>query len=128
MVQHCALRFRAVASRDRDGHPARAGEHLVRKMDEQKKAALQQRIAALKEKVRRIERREATEERRARAHVGIVVGWGMIEHALRNPDSEVRRVAIRLIETHLHERPDDHPVAELLTRLNVPAALSEAAE
>ena len=128
MVQYCVLRFRAVASRDRDGHLARAGEHLVRRTDEQKKAALQQRIAALKEKVRRIERREATEERRARAHVGIVIGWGMIEHALRNPDSEVRHVAIRLIETHLRERPDDRPVAELLTRLNAPAALSEAAE
>ena len=92
MVQDCALRFRAVASRDRGGHPLRAGKHLVRKTDEQKKAALQQRIATLKEKVRRIERREATEERRARAYIGIVIGWGMIEHALRNPDSEVRRI------------------------------------
>src|SRR3954464_1824560 len=102
---HCAFRFRAVASRDWGGHPARAGEHLVRKTDEQKKAVLQQRIAALKEKVRRIERREATEGRRARAHIGIVIGWGMIEHALGNPDSEVRRIAIRLIETHLREHP-----------------------
>jgi hypothetical protein len=48
----------------------------MRKTDEQKKAALRQRIATLKEKVRRIERREATQERRDRAHVGIVVGWG----------------------------------------------------
>jgi hypothetical protein len=32
---------------------------LIRKTDEQKKAALQQQIAALKEKVRRIETREA---------------------------------------------------------------------
>jgi hypothetical protein len=45
----------------------------MRKTDDQKKAALQQRIAALKEKVRRIERREATEERRARAHVGFIL-------------------------------------------------------
>ena len=52
----------------------------------------------------------------------------MIEHALRNPDFEVQRVALRLIETHLRERPDDRPVAELLTRLNAPAALSEVAE
>jgi hypothetical protein len=52
----------------------------------------------------------------------------MIEHALRNPDSEVRHVTIRLIETHLRERPDDRLVAELLTRLDAPAALSEAAE
>jgi hypothetical protein len=100
----------------------------VRKTDEQKKAALQQRISALKEKVRRIERRETMQERRDRAHVGIVVGWGMIEHALRNPNSEVRRVAIRLIEDHLRDRPDDQPVADLLTRLNAPASRSEAAE
>jgi hypothetical protein len=100
----------------------------VRKTDEQKKAALQQRIAALKEKVRRIEQHEATQERRDRAHVGIVVGWGMIEHALCNPNSEVRRVAIRLIEDHLRERPDDRPVAELLARLKASADQREAAE
>jgi hypothetical protein len=103
----------------------------VRKTDEQKKAALQQRISALKEKVRRIERHETMQERRDRAHVGIVVGWGMIEHALRNPNSEVRRVAIRLIEDHLCERPDDRPVADLLERLKSASkatAASEAAE
>jgi hypothetical protein len=103
----------------------------VHRTDEQKKAAYQQRIAALKEKVRRIERRETTQERRARAHVGIVLGWGMIEHALAHPHSEVRRVAIRLIEDYLRERPDDRSVADLLERLN-PApeatAASEAAE
>jgi hypothetical protein len=103
----------------------------VRKTDEQKKAAYQQRIAALREKVRRIERRETMQERRDRAHVGIVIGWGMIEHALRNPNSEVRRVAFRLTEDHLRERPDDRPVAELLKQLNSASettATSEAAE
>jgi hypothetical protein len=103
----------------------------VRKTDEQKKAAYQQRIAALREKVRRIERRETMQERRARAHVGIVVGWGMIEHALAHPHSEVRRVAIHLIEDYLREWSDDHPVADLLERLNSASeatAASEAAE
>ena len=100
----------------------------MRKTDEQKKAAYQQRIAALREKVRRIERRETMQERRDRAHIGIVVGWAMIEHARAHPNSEVRRVAIRLIEDHLRERPDDHPVADLLARLSAPAAPSEAAE
>ncbi len=93
----------------------------MRKTDEQKKAALQQRIAALREKVRRIERREADQERRDRAHVGIVVGWGMIEHAMRNPTSEVRRVAIGLVETYLRDHPDDRPVADLLARLTAPS-------
>ena len=103
----------------------------MRKTDEQKKAAYQQRIAALREKVRRIERRETMQERRDRVHVGIVIGWGMIEHALRNSNSEVRHVAIRLIEDHLRERPEDRPVAELLERLNSASettAASEAAE
>ena len=101
---------------------------MARKSDEERKAYLQQRLTAIKDNLKRIERREATQERRDRAHVGIVIGWGMIEHALRNPNSEVRRVAIRLIEAHLCERPDDPPVAELLAQLNAPAAPSEAAE
>jgi hypothetical protein len=104
---------------------------MARKSDEERKAYLQQRLTAIKENLKRIERREATQERRDRAHVGIVIGWGMIEHALRNPNSEVRRVAIRLIEAHLRERPDDLPVADLLERLNTASeatAASEAAE
>jgi hypothetical protein len=100
----------------------------MRKTDEQKKAAYQQRIAALREKVRRIERRENAQERRARAHVGIVVGWGLIEHALAHPHSEVRRVVVRLLEAHLHERPDDRPVGDLLARLKAAGGQKEAAE
>lgn len=103
----------------------------MRKTDEQKKAAYQQRIAALREKVQRIERRENAQERRDRAHVGIVVGWAMVEHALAHPHSEVRHVAIRLIEDYLRERPDDRPVVDLLKRLNSASeatAASEAAE
>ena len=52
----------------------------------------------------------------------------MIEHALHNPNSEVRRVAIRLVETYLREHPDDRPVAELLARLIESADQREAAE
>jgi hypothetical protein len=100
----------------------------MRKTDEQKKAAYQQRIAALREKVRRIEQRENAQERRARAHVGIVIGWGMIEHALAYPSSEVWCVAIRLLDAHLRERPDDKPVAELLERLKEAGEKRDAAE
>jgi hypothetical protein len=100
----------------------------MHKTDEQKKAALQQRIAALKEKVRRIDRREADQDRRDRAHLGIVVGWGMIEHALCSPESEVRRVALGVLEAHLRQHPDDRPVAELHARLSAPAESREAAE
>jgi hypothetical protein len=52
----------------------------------------------------------------------------MIEHALRNPNSEVRRVAIGLVETYLRDHPDDRPVADLLARLTAPADQREAAE
>ncbi len=55
---------------------------------------------------------------------GIVVGWGLIEHALAHPHSEVRRVAVRLLEAHLHDRP----VADLLARLKAAGGQKEAAE
>jgi hypothetical protein len=76
----------------------------------------------------RIDRRETAQARRARAHVGIVIGWGIIEHALAHPYSEVQRVAIRLIEAHLRERPDDKPVAALLERLKTTGESTEAAQ
>jgi hypothetical protein len=47
----------------------------------------------------------------------IDVGLEMIEHAIRNPGSEVRRVAIRIIENHLAKRPDDRHLADLLAQL-----------
>ena len=100
----------------------------MRKTDEQKKAAYQQRIAALREMVRRTERQEVSQERRDRAPVGIVLGRALIEHALSNPNSEVRRLAIHLIEDHLHERPDDRPVAELLERLSTASGITAASE
>jgi 50S ribosomal subunit-associated GTPase HflX len=97
------------------------------KTAEQKKAALEQRIAQLKQKVRNMERRDAVKERRDRAHVGIVIGWSIIDYAMANPKSEVRRVAVQLIEAYLKERADDQPVADLLMRLR-PEPLLEAAE
>jgi len=100
----------------------------MRKTDEQKQASLEQRIAALREKVRRIEQRKSQQERRDRAHVGITVGWGLIEHGRSNPKSEVRRVAISVIEAHLAERPEDRPMAELLTELKALPVLAVAAE
>ena len=100
----------------------------MRKTDEQKQASLEQRIAALREKVKRIEQRKTQQERRDRAHVGITVGWGLIEHARSNPKSEIRRVAINLIEAHLAERPEDRAMADLLETLKAPPVLAVAAE
>jgi hypothetical protein len=100
----------------------------MRKTDEQKQAALEQRIALLRDRVRRIEQRKSQQERRDRAHVGVTVGWGMIAYALGNPKSEVRRVAISLIEAHLAERPEDRPMVELLDTLKERPALAVAAE
>src|SRR5678809_1171662 len=100
----------------------------MRKTDEQKQAALEQRIALLRDRVRRIEQRKSQQERRDRAHVGITVGWGLIEHALSNPRSEVRRVAMRLIEAHLTEKPEDRAMMELLTLLKSRPVLAEVAE
>jgi hypothetical protein len=53
----------------------------MRKTGEQKKAAYQQRIAVLRTKVRRIEKREAEAERRARAH-RLVVSGAIVEELL----------------------------------------------
>jgi len=100
----------------------------MRKTDEQKQASLEQRIAALREKVRRIEQRKSQQERRDRAHVGITVGWGLIEHARSNPRSEVCRVALRLIEAHLTEKPEDRAMTDLLTLLKSQPIQVEAAE
>lgn len=100
----------------------------MRKTDEQKQAALQQRIAMLRAKVKRIEHRKNEQERRDRSHVGMTLGWGLIEHAISNPKSEVRRVAVRLIEAHLAEKPDDRAMADLRTLLKSQPDLAEAAE
>jgi hypothetical protein len=99
-----------------------------RRSDEERLAALQRRIAALKDRQRALNQRLSAKERKARAHVGIVAGWGIIDHAAAHPESEVMRVLIRVLEDHHRTRPDDKPVVELLARLKAPAANREAAE
>lgn len=84
--------------------------------DEQKKAVLQQRIAALKMKIRRIERREADTERRARNHRLIVSGTIVEEHALQDPGGEFARAYGRLLAQHV-EAKDRLLFAELFRAL-----------
>lgn len=71
----------------------------------------------LKRELRAVRSRQKKHTQKERAHAAIVLGLGMAEHATRNPSSEVRRVAIRLLEHHLTQRPDDPPVAALLELL-----------
>jgi hypothetical protein len=87
--------------------------------DEEKKAALQQRIAALKMKVRRIERRETDAERRARNHRLIVTGAIVEEHALGNPNSELARAYGRLLAQRVEAK--DRPLLAELFRALLPA-------
>jgi transposase InsO family protein len=101
---------------------------MPRRSDEERKAAALQKIAAQKMLIKRIEHREAGKARRDRAHVGIVVGWALIEHAARHPNSEVTRVLIHALKGHLAEHENDRPVADLLERLTAPADQHEAAE
>lgn len=86
--------------------------------DEEKKAALQQRIAALKMKIRRIERREADTERRARNHRLIVSGAIVEEHALINPDDEFARAYGRLLGQRVEAK--DRPLFAELFRALLP--------
>jgi hypothetical protein len=71
----------------------------------------------LNRKIRAMQSRERTQTERNRSHVGIVIGVEIIEHAVRNPASEVRRVIIRIAENHLRKRPEDKSVADLLAML-----------
>jgi len=101
----------------------------MHKTDEQKKAALQQQIAALKEKVRRIERREADAERRARNHRLIVIGAIVEQRALDNPHSISMHSLVHDIEAHVTAHPGDRDTfADMLARLTAPADQREAAE
>jgi hypothetical protein len=112
---------------------------MARMTEDEQLAALQKqkddiKAAQLKinRKIRAVRTRKRTKADRSRVHVGIVVGLEMIEHAIRNPSSEVRRVAIRIMENHLTKRPDDFPVADMLALLKAPASAAadvpEAAE
>jgi hypothetical protein len=101
----------------------------MRKTEEQKKAALQQRIAALKMKVKRIEKREAEAERRARTH-RLIVSGAIVEDLLPKFQNTAFAAAfIAAVREHLTVHPADMDgFAELLDRLTAPAANREAAE
>jgi hypothetical protein len=108
---------------------------MPRMTDDEKRAALEKRKADVRaaqlrinREIRGVQSRKKDQARSDRAHVGIVVGLEMIEHAIRNPGSEVHRVAIRICENHHAKRPDDLPVADMLSRLKAAGAVSEAAE
>lgn len=109
----------------------------MRKTDDQKQAAYQQRIEMLRAKVRRIEKRKNEQDRRDRTHVGVIIGWAMIEYAEAHPKSDARRALVAAIKSYLGEHPDDRAMSELLARANavspavmpVPATVQdEAAE
>ena len=83
---------------------------------------------AAERELKRLKAAKKEQEDNRRAHVGIVVGLPLIEHAFRNPASEVRAVIVRVLEHHMTLRPNDPPVAELLARLKAPASVSPAGD
>ena len=101
----------------------------MRKTDEQKKAAYQQRIAALRTKVRRIEKREADAERRARTR-RLIVSGAIVEDLLpKFQDTAFAKAFIAAVRDHVDAHPEDgNSFAELLDRLTAPAESREAAE
>jgi hypothetical protein len=101
----------------------------MRKTDEQKKAALQQRIADLKAKVRRIEKREVEAERRARTYRLIVSGAIVEELLPKFRDTAFAGAFIAAVREHIEAHPADADgFAELLDRLTTPNDQREAAE
>jgi len=100
------------------------GDVVMRKTDEQKVASYQERMAKLRAKVKRIEQRQSQQERRDRTHVGVIVGWSLIEHAEAHPKSEVRSVLMATIKSYLGERPDDRAMTDLLARVSGEPAIA----
>jgi hypothetical protein len=94
---------------------------------EKQKEAVHAKRVGIDRKIRKLKTRKRTKTDRARVHAAIVVGLEIIEHALRNPGSEVRRVGVRIMDNHLTKRPEDLPVADTLAKLKAPDALPEAA-
>ena len=111
---------------------------MARKSNDDKLAELQKQDEAIKaqrkviaRKIRGLRSHQKDQERSDRAHVGIVVGVGTIEHARRNPGGEVWGLVIRLLEHHHGQQPNDQPITDTLAELKalVPAAaVTEAAE
>ena len=101
----------------------------MRKTDEQKKAAYQQRIAVLRTKVRRIEKREADADRRARTR-RLIVSGAIIEELLpKFRDTAFATAFIAAVREHTKAHPEDRDsFAELLDKLTAPADQREAAE
>ena len=101
----------------------------MRKTDEQKKAAYQQRIAALRTKVRRIEKREADTERRVRTR-RLIVSGAIVEDLLPKFQYTAFATAfIAAVREHLAVHPADaDSFAELLDQLTAPAEQREAAK
>jgi hypothetical protein len=101
----------------------------MRKTDEQKKAALQQRIATLKAKVRRIEKREVEAERRARTH-RLIVSGAIVEDLLpKFQNTAFANAFIAAVREHIEAHPEDRDsFAELLDKLTAPSDQREAAE
>ena len=101
----------------------------MRKTDEQKKAALQQRIALLKTKVKRIEKREADQERSARSRRLIVSGAILEDLLPKFRNTAFSKAFIGAVREHLAAHPADADgFAELLGRLTAPNDRREAAE
>ena len=96
---------------------------------EKQKEDIRKKGLVLNRKIRGLRSRQRSQADRDRSHIGIVVGLGMIEHAIRNPGSEVRRVARRIVLAHLEKRPDDRPkFGDLLALWDEPQRPPEAAE
>jgi len=92
---------------------------------EKQKEDIRKKGLALNRKIRGLRSRQRSQADRDRSHIGIVVGLGMIEHAIRNPGSEVRRIVL----AHLEKRPDDRPkFGDLLALWDDPQPTPEAAE
>ena len=92
--------------------------------DVQKKAVYQQRIAALKMKIKRIERRAADTERRARNHRLIVSGAIVEEQALQDPDGEFARAYGWLLAQRVEVK--DRPLFAELFHALLPAGEAAA--
>lgn len=97
---------------------------MPRLSDDEKIAALEQKLSAnsaaqakLKRELRAVRSRSKRQAEKRRAHIAIVVGLPVIEHALRYP-GETRRLVIRSLERYLEQRKSDDPaVADMLDRL-----------
>jgi hypothetical protein len=89
---------------------------------------LKQKAARIDQELRRALAAEKKQAEQTRVHCGIVIGLGMIEHANSNPDSEVRRVAVRIAQNWIATRLKDRAAfAPLLATWGVPLPDSETA-